>query len=177
VLLFFLTATPSTNAQQDTAQNTTANANANTSNSFVSAADYNYCDLCQGLVMLEDVNPIQFPNQTCAMLNEGFRDPSFESTGMHPNSTGNLPGTCRADTMFNAAFEACCEASIPAYECENNVQEYLFGESSSYKSIVPPIVGNHNKNNQHLHQQLNVSVDIQFDALDSVKVEEGEHSL
>ena len=138
----------------------------------------NPCSLCQGLTLLADKipdipNPRDFPNATCADMNKYFEQPDFENRGSVSiipgleNTTTNNPGTCRADVGFNIYFEACCKASIPQYECEQNIHDTILGDFkiNNYNSAVPPIIDSDNK--------LIVSVFLQYEALDHINEEEG----
>ena len=139
----------------------------------------NPCSLCQGLTLLADKipdipNPREDPTITCADMNTFFQQPDFENRGDASilsgleNTTTNNPGTCRADYGFNVYFEACCKASIPQYECEQNIHDIILGDFkiNNYNSAVPPIVD--------YDEKLIVSVFLRYEALESVEVEEGE---
>jgi hypothetical protein len=133
---------------------------------------YNPCSLCQGLTILTDkiVDP---ENNTCADASTYFEDPSFQKMGfgaevLARNVTHYNAGGCRSDYEFNRLFLLCCRASVPTYECETNVQNYILGTSSDYNTVVPPIVG------PEPDQKLNVSVGLQYEALEHIEVEQGE---
>ena len=80
----------------------------------------------------------------------------------------NHVGTCRADDGYKFHSESCCKASVPKYECEQNIHEFVLGGGnglSPYNSAVPPING--------IDDPLIVSANIVYQALEHIEVEEG----
>jgi hypothetical protein len=129
------------------------------------------CSLCQGLTLLADKvpDPINSPGITCSMLDNYYR---FAWTGPStPNTTVISQGICRADAGYNFNSELCCMASVPIYECEQNIHKMLLGDNAlnPYNSAVPPILS--------IDQPLNVSVSILYQALEHIDVEEGTATL
>ena len=127
---------------------------------------YDECSLCKGLDILENEIPPTigkawedaFPewmNITCAMMNEGYI----------AMQTGYNSSTCRSDGLFNIYFDTCCSASLPLYECEQNVQNAI--PSENYSSLVPPITG------QKPNQGLEVEILFTYEALEDIDVESG----
>ena len=125
----------------------------------------NYCQLCQGLELLADKLPLGSPTPTtpCSELDLYYQFLYPEPT----NLTMNVVGTCRADIGYNVYTDLCCKASIPKYECEQNVQELLFGDNAPkpYNTAVPPIVG--------VDEPLEVTVSITYQALEHIEVSLG----
>ena len=80
--------------------------------------------------------------------------------------SGYLRPTCRSDILFNVYFDTCCSASLPLYECEQNVQNAI--PSETYKPLVPPIAGKKPK------QGLEVEILFTYEALEDIDVEKGE---
>lgn len=112
--------------------------------------EYDLCDLCHGLEIDTELVPAgALPNVTCGDYQ------MFIATNPSP--------TCRADLIFNMYFESCCRASVPIYECEENVHEFV--SAKGHNTAVPPIVSPGEK--------LNVSINIIYQALESLDVEEG----
>ena len=74
----------------------------------------------------------------------------------------NNQASCPRDQL-DYAFDRCCKASIPQYECETNIQNLLF--NGAYNSAVPPFTDSKNP--------LVVPVFIQYEALEDIEVEEG----
>ena len=135
---------------------------------------YDECSLCKGLDILENEIPPtigifdrfrkqifedEFPeliNVTCAIMNEEYM----------ALQTGYVSDTCRSDPLFNVYFDTCCSASLPLYECEQNVQNTI--PSERYNPLVPPIVG------KKPNQGLEVEILFTYEALEDVSVEKGE---
>jgi len=127
-----------------------------------------YCSICQGLPILADKvpDPDVSPNTTCSDFDYLYR---FSILPPTYGLTTNIPGTCRSDSGYNRISELCCKASVPKYECEQNIHEFLLGDDSSYNSAVPPI--------DSIDNPLNVSVSIIYNALQDVNVEAGTASI
>jgi len=136
----------------------------------------NECSLCQELTLLGDKIPNpQASNATCADMDYYYQSDSFVTTAGGAYSDGsanasissNTPGTCRSDLGFNFYFDMCCKASIPKYECEQNIHDLILGDNNinNYNTAVPPIVDAENR--------LIVSVPLQYEALEHIEVEEG----
>ena len=128
---------------------------------------YDQCSLCKGLDILENEIPPnvgkiwedEFPeliNVTCAIMNEEYM----------ALQTGYVSDTCRSDPLFNVYFDTCCSASLPLYECEQNVQNAI--PSERYNPLVPPIVG------KKPNQGLEVEILFTYEALEDIDVEKGE---
>lgn len=107
------------------------------------------CSLCQGVPVRDDLATPFDPNTTCAE----FTFPTLEY--------------CRSLFVFQQTFEACCQPSIPLYQCEQNVHSHIF-DSGDYNAAVPPIVGS------GPDDKLVVNVGVQFQALEEIVVEAGE---
>jgi hypothetical protein len=135
----------------------------------------NPCSLCQGLELLADKVPARTSsvagNSTCAEI-DWFVQQQAETTGYAgfvglENVTTNVPGTCRSDFFFNVAFEECCRTTVPMYECEQNVYDVILGDrrTKNYNTATPPI--------PNIDEKLNVSIFLQYEALEHMEVEEG----
>ncbi len=125
------------------------------------AQEVDYCTLCPGGITLLDKDTKE--GVSCADVDYYYRylwpEPS--------NITMNTVGTCRADPGYNINSDFCCKASIPKYECEQNVHDLLFGDDSLVPNniAVPPIVS--------IEEPLIVSVIITYQALEAIDVELG----
>ena len=123
-----------------------------------------YCQLCPGgMTLLADKIPTPTSNLTCADLDSYYRYLWPEPV----NFTVNTAGTCRADIGYNFNSDLCCKASIPRYECEQNIHEFLFGDDAlyPYNTAVAPIVS--------IDEPLTVSVQFTYQALTDIQVEIG----
>eukprot|EP00531_Pseudo-nitzschia_arenysensis_P001401 CAMPEP_0116120890 /NCGR_PEP_ID=MMETSP0329-20121206/3411_1 /TAXON_ID=697910 /ORGANISM="Pseudo-nitzschia arenysensis, Strain B593" /LENGTH=544 /DNA_ID=CAMNT_0003614679 /DNA_START=177 /DNA_END=1811 /DNA_ORIENTATION=+ len=125
------------------------------------AQEADYCKLCPGGLTLLDKETKD--GVSCADIDFYYQylwpEPS--------NITMNVVGTCRADLGYNINSDFCCKASIPKYECEQNVHELLLGDNSlvPYNTAVAPIVS--------IDEPLIVSVSITYQALEAIDVELG----
>ena len=120
---------------------------------------YNPCSLCQGLTLLEDkiASPDFLGNATCGEANYLLEN--------QPELFQMSYDSCRGEFAFNVLFESCCRSSVPVYQCEQNVHKYIDG--LDYDTAVPPIVS------FDPEDALNVTVGIQYQALEKLEVEEG----
>lgn len=121
---------------------------------------YNRCSICQGLTLQSEKipRPEWYGNATCGELNKMLEN--------QPESWYLTYESCRSDGGLNILFEECCKPSIPMYQCEQNVHNYI--SNQDYNPLVPPIVGN------EPDEKLNVNVRLIYQALESLDVEEGE---
>ena len=122
---------------------------------------YNPCSLCQGLAFQADkeiTHPL-LQNITCGEANYIAEN--------EPETLGTSYDSCRSNFLFNIAFEACCRPPIPVYECEQNIHNYF--DESDYNTAVPPIVS------FDPEDSLDVTVEITYEALEKIVVEEGKH--
>ena len=115
------------------------------------------CSLCQGIELLS--NKSASPGVTCADV-----DLYYQFVWPEPvNYTVTEVGTCRSDLGYNANADLCCRASIPRYDCEQNIQDLIF--SRNYNTAVPPI--------KSVDEPLIVSITFTYQALEGIDVEEG----
>jgi len=111
-------------------------------------------------------DPVQSPGMTCSDFDRYFQ---FERP-TPTNSTRNKVGTCRNTIIYNYFSDLCCKASIPKYNCEQNIHDALFRNSSrNYDAAVPPI--------DSIDNPLNVSVEIYYETLTEIQEEEGTATL
>ena len=120
----------------------------------------NPCSICQGLTLQAEKMPRPeiFNNATCGEMNAVFEN--------QPETMGTTYDSCRGEILFNMLFDDCCRPSIPMYQCEQNVQNYI--SEQDYSTLVPPIVGN------EPDEKLYVDVALIYQALENIEVEEGE---
>ena len=180
-------------SRQENVINSNSNSNSNSNGDLLLLTDYNNdgieynpCSVCQGLDILADTAPFpdSLPNTTCEELNflfentvtnetaasilVGIENATHEAALIHEHAHFEIkPETCRADPLFNQVFDRCCRASIPLYQCEENVHDYLFNEGG-YNTAAPPIV--------NPDEKLHIDVFLEYEALEEIKVEEGEHT-
>ena len=115
------------------------------------------CSLCQGIELLS--NKSASPGVTCADM-----DLYYQFVWPEPvNFTVTELGTCRSDLGYNVNADLCCRASIPRYDCEQNIQDLIF--SQNYNTAVPPI--------KSVDEPLIVSITFTYQALEGIDVEEG----
>ena len=98
------------------------------------------------------------PDETCLDKSISYQSEMFAAILDGPNNQASCPRD-----QLDYAFDRCCKASIPQYECETNIQNLLF--NGAYNSIVPPFTDSKNP--------LVVPVFIQYEALEDIEVEEG----
>ena len=92
-----------------------------------------------------------YNNASCAEIDSGYQQ------------------TCSFGTSFiyEFYFKHCCEASIPLYECEKNVQDFILNDD--YNAAIPPIA--------RQDVPLDVGIDFVYMFLESIEAQKGTASV
>lgn len=127
------------------------------------------CSICKSSTLLAD----KIPNINWDAYQEGLADEVGNLTCLewqeYALPTFVLPENCPSDDFVEALFILCCEASLPRYQCEQNIHNQIIANNENYNIAVPPVAS--------YGEPLVVSTEVIFEYLENIDVEAGTASI
>ena len=132
---------------------------------------------CIYTVLYYTISYLFVPNATCHEIQNSLQQQQQQQ------QQSSTTSDCRSNAAYNYFFWRCCQASILRYECETHVHNTLFHTKDNeeedppttldYNPAVPPLASMSGTNND----PLDVSVQLQYEALEHMDVEDGTSTI